>query len=234
MNVPEAHTLYEQIDHALRRHGLMARGGIHLDAGQTQDNGLPDGCTFRTVVLAGHAGSSFWPQFRQFRINHTGDDPLDAWSRSIAAPIAREFACTAIYPFKKPWWPFQRWIMASEGLKASPLGILIHPEFGLWHGYRAAFGFDHHVDIPAGRPTDHACDACVVKPCLQACPVNALKNENFDLTTCRTYLSAPAHDANCMRTGCIARNACPVGRAYQYDVEHLQFHMDALALPEPG
>lgn len=226
---------YERIDHSLKRRGLMARGGIQIDTARLQEpgNGLPDECTFKTVILAGHAGSSFWSQFRQFKSTHAGDDPLDAWSRSVAAPIAKEFGCTAIYPFEKPWWPFQRWIMVSEGLKASPLGILIHPKFGLWHGYRAAFGFDHHIEIPPGKLLEHACDTCITKPCLSACPANALVNETFDLKACRTYLSAPTDSTNCMDDGCIARNACPVGEKYRYTTEHLQFHMRALALPNP-
>ena len=32
-----------------------------------------------------------------------------------------------------------------------------------------------------------------------------------------------------MQSGCIARNACPVGAEYRYPVEQLRFHMDALA-----
>ena len=30
--------------------------------------------------------------------------------------------------------------MRAEGLKPSPLGVLVHPDFGLWHGYRGAIG----------------------------------------------------------------------------------------------
>ncbi|MCY6380049.1 hypothetical protein [Hoeflea prorocentri] len=155
-------------------------------------------------------------------------DPLDAWSRRIGEEIESEFGCKAFYPFEKPWWPFQSWINAAEGLKPSPLAILIHPEYGLWHGYRAAFGFREAIALPEPAELNHACDDCAEKPCLSACPAHAIAPDGFDLPRCRSHLSTDDGRQGCMQFGCLARNACPVGEAYRYKPAQLRFHMDAL------
>ena len=130
-------------------------------------------------MLVGHAGSTFWPVFQRFELTHEGPDPLDAWSQSVGDAIATQLDCAALYPFEKPWWPFQNWIARAEGLRPSPLGILIHPEYGLWHGYRLAFAFREALPIPAPRSHPHACDNCMDKPCIAACPVDAIAEEGF-------------------------------------------------------
>ncbi|WP_136656434.1 4Fe-4S dicluster domain-containing protein [Nitratireductor sp. XY-223] len=217
--------LYNRLDTALKRHGLMARGGLHL----TEDADLAAReYGFTTVVLAGHAGSSFWPDFETFRSGYDGTHPLDAWSRSVGSEIESEFGCKALYPFEKPWWPFQSWIKRTEGLEPSPLAILIHPEFGLWHGYRAAFAFAGEIAVPAPVSLAHACDSCAEKPCISTCPAEAVAAHDFAIKACRTHLDSNAGRSGCMVSGCLARNACPVGRQYQYVEAQLRFHMDAL------
>jgi hypothetical protein len=209
----------------LRPLGLTVRCALHLDSDAdlaAREYG------YRTVVLAGHAGSSFWPQFARFKNSHGGDDPLDAWSRSVGQAIAAEIGCAALYPFERPWWPFQNWIARAEGLRPSPLGILIHPEYGLWHGYRVAFAFRQAIAIPAPQNHRHACDSCVAKPCIRACPAAAITERGFRRSACREHLAGAAGKAGCMRQGCISRNACPVGAEYRYDADQLRFHMDAL------
>ena len=37
--------------------------------------------------------------------------------------------------------------MRAEGLKPSPIGILMHPQFGLWHAYRGALLFDVEIEL---------------------------------------------------------------------------------------
>ena len=220
-------TAYAHLNSLLERRGLMARGGLYLDSDAdlaAREYG------YRAIVLAGHVGSSFWPDFERFRRTYRGDDPLDAWSRSVGETIEAELDCIALYPFEKPWWPFQSWIVRTEGLRPSPLGILIHPEFGLWHGYRAAFAFREAINIPAPKTLVHACDNCTDKPCLAACPAGAVSEESFGLKACRIHLAGEAGRAGCMVQGCLSRNACPVGGEHRYDEAQLRFHMAALDL----
>ena len=220
-------TAYGRLNRLLERHGLMTRGGIHLNS--DSDLGARE-YGYRTIVLAGHAGSSFWPHFVSFRHGYQGPDPLDAWSRSVGGEIASTLGCTALYPFEKPWWPFQNWISRTEGLKPSPLAILIHPEFGLWHGYRAAFAFREAISVPAPKSLDHACDSCSEKPCIAACPAGAPSDQPFGLAQCRGHLATGAGRAGCMVKGCLSRNACPVGAEHRYNDAQLRFHMEALEI----
>jgi len=222
----EAHS---RLDQLLKPHGLMNRCALHLNEDAdlaAREHG------YRTIVLAGHAGSSFWQYFERFQTSHGGSNPLDAWSRVVGEAIATQLdGCTALYPFEKPWWPFQNWIARAEGLKPSPLGILIHPEYGLWHGYRVAFAFREAIAIPRPATQVHACDSCLDKPCIEDCPVGAITEVGFRRDACRTHLADGAGQAGCMQSGCLSRNACPVGAKYRYNNDQLRFHMAALDLP---
>ncbi|MEO1066711.1 MAG: ferredoxin, partial [Pseudomonadota bacterium] len=89
------------------------------------------------VVLIGNIGGGFWPIFKAS--GFSGEDALDRWTKHVLDPIADDVGARALYPSEKPYAPFQQWAMRAEGLKRSPLGILIHPKYGVWHAYRAAF-----------------------------------------------------------------------------------------------
>jgi len=218
-------TKIDQIRAALSPHGIFLRGVVHFGGDG------PDICGGRaqTVVLLGNIGGSIWPAFSEWRQNNAHvSDPLDAWSVEIIRPVAEALGGTAWFPSEKPWQPFQQWATRAEGLRASPLGVLIHPDYGLWHGYRGAIGFAEHIDFSAPAPRPHPCDRCPDKPCLTTCPANAVAPDHFDVAACRTYLAVEG-ERTCMQGGCIARNACPVGAGYRYPPEQLRFHMAALS-----
>lgn len=215
--------------------GLCSRGVLRFAADEEAPVSAA-GAQAAALVLVGVAGAAMWPHFdkwRQGQPDRGGSDPLDRWSKRVIDMAAAQFDAQACYPSEVPYRPFQRWAIRSEGLKASPLGILIHPEFGLWHSYRGALLF-RAWDGDATEPvmTDrHACDTCVDKPCLSACPVGAVAADGFHVASCRLHLATPAGQAGCMVTGCQARNACPVGAGYRYPDAQLRFHMQALTLP---
>ncbi len=190
---------------------------------------LPDGGRVDSLVLVGHSGSSFWPHFESFLSDYSGPDPLDTWTRQVIEPVAETFRCTPLYPFDKPWWPFQQWIALCEGLKPSPLGILIHPEYGLWHGYRAALAFQRVITLPPAPVHSHPCDDCADRPCVTACPANAVSDSPFGVAACRAFLSGQESTA-CMPQGCLSRDACPIGRQYLYAAAHRKFLMQSIEL----
>jgi ferredoxin len=194
---------------------------------------LNDGRMARTLVLIGHAGGTMWPPFeawRRTRPDHGGKHPLDGFSKSVILPVARGLGGTAYFPSDRPWQPFQQWAMAAEGLQASPLGILIHPDFGLWHGYRGAIGFAEALDLPKPHIRPSPCLACDAKPCLSSCPAGAVSGDGFSLAACRSHLASAEGGRGCMQAGCLARAACPVGEDYRYPSAQLKFHMDALEI----
>ena len=222
-----AFELLETLEAELEESGIRLRGVLRLGAEEKASLALPDEAS--SVVLLGNVGGSIWPAFSAWRGGYDGDDPLDAWSKAVVAPIAGRLGATAFYPSDPPYMPFQRWAMRPEGLKASPLGILIHPEYGLWHGYRAALVFREEiaVSMPPPRGTS-PCDTCTDRPCLRTCPAGAISPDGFAVAPCRQHLAGEKGQAGCMAAGCVARNACPVGADYRYSPEQLRFHMAAL------
>ncbi|MDO6963312.1 ferredoxin [Rhizobium alvei] len=223
----ETELLFDEIRGVLAPHGLFLRGLVGF-AGDGPV--LSDGGQARSVLLIGNVGGSLWRAFSHWRDeNPTIDNPLDRWSEQTIRPIANRFGATAYFPSEKPWQPFQQWAMRAEGLKPSPLGILIHPEFGLWHGYRGALGFTQELLVTPTEPQPHPCETCSDRPCLTTCPVSAIASDHFDVAACRSHLRSVAGVGGCMEAGCLARNACPVGQDLRYPDAQLRFHMAALS-----
>ena len=76
--------------------------------------------------------------------------------------------------------------MRAEPVFRSPIGIMIHPEFGLWHVYRAVLLFAEYIDLPAWSAVENPCDACEAKPCRKVCPADAFTPSRFDAFLCFT------------------------------------------------
>lgn len=218
----------DQIAAALEPYGLVQRGGFAFDE-ENAPSPLIRGLHFRSVVLVGHFGSSIWPHFTRWWQDHRDStDPLDQWSKDVLTAVAAKFGATAVFPSDRPYLPFQQWAMRAEKLRPSPLGILIHPQYGLWQAFRGALLFDRALEFPRNSPPRHACDACQDKPCLSACPVNAFSDGGYDVVRCRAHL-ASEEGHTCLYGGCLARRACPIGREYTYGAPQMSFHMDAFA-----
>ncbi len=174
MTAPSASTsdVLEAIRAALAPHGLFLRGTVNF-ASRTAAPALEGGKPAASVVLIGNLGGSNWEPFSHWREGEPdggGKDPLDTWSKQIISPVAAAARATAWFPSDPPWQPFQQWAMRAEGLKPSPLGILIHPRYGLWHGYRGALGFDREMPVTGETVVGHPCETCTEKPCLSSCP----------------------------------------------------------------
>ena len=215
---------YAEIVAAFAGTGLAVRGGFATDDGGGMPP-MPGGERPRAVVLIGTVSGRMWRTFHAARLDEP--HPLDAWTKRSVEPIATRLGAVAVYPNDKPYQPFQQWAMRAEPVQPSPLGILIHPEHGLWHAYRAALLL---ADVPAGLPARESrpspCASCLDKPCLQACPVTAFTNAGFAVDRCAEHLRS-GDEPHCMELGCRARAACPAGRALVYGREQLQFHMQA-------
>jgi len=211
---------YDALLSSLRKLQLDIFGAFHPEA---QDV-APFGC--KTLLLLGPYEPGFWARFSnspEFLDNRS--DPLDRWSKRILTPWVDEKNARVLFPSDgPPYPPFIAWAKRSGRSWPSPVGLLVHDCAGLFVSFRAAIALPTFVELPdvGANP----CTTCYTRPCLSACPVNALGPEGYDVPTCNTYLGTDAGQG-CMETGCLVRNACPVGREYARLPEQSAFHMAA-------
>ncbi len=209
---------------AIERVGLVPRGALTLAAAERRRVLA----SIRTIVLVGMVGREGWSAFAASpEASDCADHPLDRWSRRVIETLAHELGATAFFPFDgPPYWPFQQWAMRAEPVHPSPIGVLIHPAYGLWHSYRGALGFREALDIPEAAAAPSPCESCQGRPCLNACPVGAFSVSGYDVAACASHLETVA-GADCMDLGCRARRACPVGAEHAYGPEQASFGMRA-------
>lgn len=225
---PTAAVPVADVEHALAAHGLHVRGGFVAAAGDELPR-VAGTAPARAVLLVGNVGSSLWEAFRAAPELHDGrPDPLDRWSRRVGDDTAGRVGALAVYPLGgPPHYPFQRWARRAEALQPSPIGLLMHPDHGLWHAYRFALLLAAvPPDLAAGPVRPSPCTSCVERPCLDACPVAAFGARGYDVAACASLLRAQPGGA-CATHGCLARRACPHGARARYRPEHARFHMRA-------
>jgi ferredoxin len=233
----------------LHTHGLKLLSVIQYDAAEPgltkQDSVLSTG---QSLVLIGNSCEGMWPAFNSSEEYLSGEtDPLDRWSLRLGEQFARQYNGRAIYPFTgPPFQPFLSWAQANGDSFQSPLGLHIHRQHGLWHGYRFGLILELNEptksklttnpltkdDLTKGRfsqpkPIDHPCITCI-QPCMQACPVGAFSSNGYDVVTCRTYVQQNPQ-VSCAQHGCAARLACPASPLGGYVAEQHQFHMAIFA-----
>lgn len=214
----------EDIRQALSPYGLMLRGVVALSAHEIEKYSVDKR---GLVALVGNVGSSYWPVFASSKEYLDGDaDPLDRWSLRVAEAVAEELDAVPVFPFRgPPYLPFQQWARRAEALHQSPIGLMIHSQFGLWHSYRFALLTDGLEGSAVSEPTA-PCLKCTDKPCLTTCPVDAFSAAGYDVGRCADYLRQTP-SAACFQHGCMARYECPVAREYRYEDEQSQFHLRA-------
>jgi len=216
----------EAILAAIAQTGLVPRGAFLL-SGDERRGALTE---VRAIVLAGMAGRDGWSAFAASEEAVDGaDHPLDRWSRRVVGALARDLGAMAFFPFGgPPFWPFQQWARRAEPVHPSPIGLLIHPCYGLWHSYRGALAFREALDLPELAAAPSPCDSCRERWCLSACPVGAFSAGGYDVAACAGHLKS-AEGGDCMGAGCRARRACPVGAEHVYGAEQANFTMRAFS-----
>jgi len=207
----------------IAREGFVALGWFAPAA----DDGVPAVAhdeTTRQMILVGNAGPAMFARFRRER--DPGSDSLDQWTRTVIDPLAGRLGARALYPFDKPPPPFLTWARRAGAGFTSPLGMNIHPVYGLWHAFRAALLLPVEFDLPSPSVSASACGRCAEKPCLTVCPVSAFDGSDYDVAGCARHLGRTPEGA-CMTRGCLPRHACPVGAAWRYEPAQAGFHMAA-------
>ena len=197
---------YSDIVKAFANTGLLVRGGFPDDAA--------------TTVLIGQAGGSAWGAFSEGRRDEA--DPMDAWTERMIRPIASALGARPVFPNDRPYAPFQQWAIRAEPVHPSPLGLLIYPDYGLWHAYRAALVFEEPIDgLPARSERPSPCASCWNSPVWQ--PVRPVLSQER-VTSSKTAQTTCARNKN--QTACrlaAARDACPVGTEHRYGGSQIRF-----------
>lgn len=214
----------DEIAAAAETAGLSLRGGFALEPSER----VGPLAQTRAIVLLGVVGARNWPPFAASPERQDGEaHPLDRWSRRLVTGLAARFGALPLFPFEgPPYWPFPTWARRAEPVSPSPLGLLIHPLYGLWHSYRGALAFQQAFDLPAYEPAPSPCAACAERPCLKACPTGAFSPSGYDVAACAAWLKRP-EGGDCMSGGCRARRACHVGTDYAQSAEQSRFHIEA-------
>jgi hypothetical protein len=201
---------------SIRRSGFTPFGWFEPAVGDA----VPAGTKF--VVLIGNAGPDMFGRFARER--DIAADTIDDWTREVMEGLAADLSATAVFPFDKPPLPFLTWARRAGAGHVSPLGLNIHPTYGLWHAFRAALLFPVAFDLPMQSAGAHPCETCADKPCLTACPVNAFNGTTYDVAACASHVGSP-EGQDCMGNGCLARRACPIGKSFTYHPFQAQFFM---------
>jgi hypothetical protein len=180
-------------------------------------------------VLLGFTGSHQWSVFQNSREARDGlPHPLDRWSQRVIGGLASELGAADFYPSgsSSPPLPFQRLARRCEPVHPSPIGLLIHETYGLWHAYRGGLCLRQRIALPALQQAGSPCGRCPDRPCLAACPVHAFETGSLDVEACVRHVRSAA-GADCRNHGCLARRACPIGTQYRYAAPQASFHMAA-------
>ena len=212
---------------AVEAEGLASRGAFHVVA----EDAVPPfggGAPAATLVLVGNTGPGMWAVFAASDEANDGEpDALDRWSRRVVSRLAHTLGGVAHFPFGgPPWLPFIRWAQRAGPVFPSPIGPLVHPDFGLWHAYRGAIAFRGPIDLPPRDDRASPCESCADRPCLSSCPVGAFTASGYDVEVCVAHIETRS-GARCFGEGCLARHVCPVGREMAYDAPQAAFHMRA-------
>ncbi len=190
----------KQIRAAALDHGLDVYGAFHPNA--------DDFSSAASLVLLGPS-AQFWTVFSASDIYQDSlPDPIDRWSTKIISTIAIDLDARPIFPFGgPPYAPFFSWAKASGRAWDSPVGMLVHDLTGLMVSYRGVLAFDDRLNLPT-QTFEKPCNTCSDKPCLTACPVDALAPDGYDVPKCHAYMDTNAGNT-CLTKGCLVRRACP-------------------------
>ncbi len=209
---------YAEVRQSIEDASFTVLGAFAPDEG----DGVPGAA--RTLILIGNAGPAMWQRFAAERA--AAATTMDSWTELVLGELAAQLGGTILFPFAKPPLPFLRWAQKARTGFVSPLGMNIHPDFGLWHAFRGALVLPAEMEFPRPDSRPSPCDSCADKPCLSTCPVSAFDGQSYDVDACAAHVGSPA-GAACLERGCKARLVCPAGADYRYLPEQANFHMSA-------
>lgn len=184
-----------------------------------------------SVVVVGNGGGAFWDAYRGFCAARPGHerrpDPLDEFTREVVdaayAPLAGSAPMRVLYPFgfAEDGVSFTRLARLAGLGRESVVGVLVHPVYGPWIALRAAILVPGRLEAP--RPADgfDPCPSCTERPCIPACPGDAVSREGWSVPRCGAHRAR--RDDPCAAR-CHARAACILAPEHRYPDDALAYH----------
>jgi hypothetical protein len=208
--------------------GQLATSGLNmcalLDARDIDDPAVPNNT--RTLMVIGSYGNRLWQCVRASEQAHS-EDPVDNFCAAAVTDTMQSLVgdrgWTLLFPHRAPAPRLQNLGQAAGWHHPSPLGNGIHPLHGLWFAYRAVVALDIALTpTGVGVRTESPCLSCSGRPCIQACPADALQvGKAPNLTACvgyRVMAESPCADR------CLAREQCPLGAEARYPDDQIRYH----------
>jgi len=240
-------TLHSSLAERLRPSGLIIFGVVPLAADETAS--ILDTRSACSAILIGNAGPDMWyaldSAMKADPALAAHDHPMNTWTQMILQAACRDLALKAsedsinktiqvVFPFQgPPYFPFQKWAIRTGFFFPSPIGPLVHYDYGLWAGFRGAVVVETgDAILGATGAAPSPCESCADKPCLSACPVGAFSTNGYDVPSCAKHIGSE-DTAACMDKGCAARRACPYGRGFHHSPDQARFHMDRFLAAHP-
>ena len=202
------------------------------------------------LLLCGHAGTELWQNVKDEGWFEQSADPIDAYSahwlnmvfqryQKRAQQQGCEFDFQLIFPALDqvhaksiPALNLQALGKSAGWHHTSPFMVGIHPHYGTWYAYRGVMVFSTNADLNQLFPelgsllventssTSSPCVSCSTRPCIAACPADALQ-QGFNAELCHRYRLE--YHSLCEKQ-CIARQVCPLGTEFKYSDEQQAYH----------
>ncbi len=181
---------------------------------------------YNQLFLFAHAGPDMWRALQQSAFIHR-KHPVDEFSQHTVQTFFNqalpEIHYRLLYPDQELLLPLQQLGELAGWAYNSPFRIGIHQKYGSWFAYRVVALTDSTLPETGVSDSGHPCESCETKPCLQACPADALAQGQLSLDNCLHYRQT--EDSRCTNQ-CLSRLACPVGKKFCYSKEQLTYHYD--------
>ncbi|MGE5491014.1 MAG: hypothetical protein ACM31P_07035 [Actinomycetota bacterium] len=172
------------------------------------------------LILIGHGGTRLWECVKESGI--ISEDPIDDFTVQM---VKRWFSDSQpnnrfriIYPGSQAIG-LQRLGQLAGWHSSSPFRVGVDAEWGSWYAYRAVVLADTRFEPTRPVERTSPCLTCDGRPCVAACPAQALAGNEFGFEKCAAYRLQP--ESAC-RDKCLARVGCPVGSSHRYSDEQLR------------
>jgi ferredoxin-like protein FixX len=184
----------------------------------------PDTTRFKQLIIFAHGGRRMWESVQASRFTDA-DEPIDSFSidlvRRYFSETCSENTFEVLYPGSKQVVPLQKLGRLAGWHHDSPFRIGVNLVWGSWFAYRVAVLADTEFEATLLFTAASPCLSCTDKPCLSACPAEALECGDFSLKLCIDYR---LREHSQCKAQCLARLACPVGCEHRYSMEQINYH----------